>query len=645
MIIATAGHVDHGKTLLVHSLTGVDTDRLAEEKRRGMTLDLGFAYADLGGRLPAGFIDVPGHERYVRTMVAGVHQVDLALLVVAADDGPMPQTREHLTLLQCLGVSDLVVVLTKIDRADAEQRQRAQEGIDTLLSSVKLAEVPRFEVDNLTGAGLPALLACLRDRQRLYDAQQPRASGHARLAIDRAFHRPGAGLIVTGTLQNGQIRVGDSLVLSPRHDRVRVRSLRVHDRPAESASSGQRCAVNLAGGSLSAEDLGRGDWLVAPELAEPTQRIDAWMRTDAGLEHPLGAREQLQLHLGAACVSVRLAPLALRTLAPGEAGPVQLLLDRPVIALHGDRWALRDPSAQRILGAGVVLDPYGAPRGRSKPDRLRWLERLRGTQGQGLPAAEALNALLAHSPCGVALEGFCRSFNVAPDVWQTLAHETGLTRIGLRAISAHHAQGWRLALEDEVDQSHLEAPARLGLTEPELLARTLRHYAPGEASALARPIARWALAQAMQTGALVREGACIRRAGHAPVLPEAVQARLDTVRLHLMQAGLRPPIAGELAALLGTTREDMLVFLQEMSALGHLVPVAPNRYFLQAEVDRLGEIARELAAASPDGSFDAAGYRDASGIGRNLTIEVLEFLDRQGLTRRIGQRRVLRPDQ
>jgi selenocysteine-specific elongation factor len=644
MIIATAGHVDHGKTLLVRSLTGVDTDRLAEEKRRGMTLDLGFAYADLGGRLPAGFIDVPGHERYVRTMAAGVHQVDLALLVVAADDGPMPQTREHLAMLHGLGVRELGVVLTKIDRADAAQRQRAQAGIRALLAATDAAQAPILEVDNLSGAGLPALLAWLRERQRAFDAREQPATGHARLAIDRAFHRPGAGLIVTGTLQNGQIRVNDALVLSPRGERVRVRGLRVHDQPAESAACGQRCAVNLAGGTLTAEDIGRGDWLVAPELAEATQRIDAWMITDAGLEHPLGAREQLQLHLGAACVSARLAPLAQRTLAPGEAGPVQLLLDRPVVALHADRWVLRDPAAQRILGKGLVLDPFGAPRGRSKPERLLWLDRLRGPHGQGLSPSEALTLWLEHSPQGMDIAGFCRSFNVTPESWQTLAASAGLIRIGPRALAARHAQGWGQALEDEIDQSHREAPARLGLTEPDLIARAVRRYAPGSIAALARSVARWALQQSIHAGALVREGACIRRPGHVPVLSEARQAQLDTVRMQLMQAGLRPPIAGELAERLGITREAMLAFLQEMSALGHLVPVAPNRYYLQAEVDRLAEIARELAAASSDGSFDAASYRDASGIGRNLTIEVLEFLDRQGLTRRIGQRRVLRPD-
>jgi selenocysteine-specific elongation factor len=644
MIIATAGHVDHGKTHLVRALTGVDTDRLAEEKRRGMTLDLGFAYADLGGRLPAGFIDVPGHERYVRTMAAGVHQVDLALLVVAADDGPMPQTREHLAILQWLGVNDLIVVLTKIDRATAAQRQQALAGIRSLLSDTPWAQTATFEVDNLTGAGLDALRARLRERQQAFDARISPPTGHARLAIDRAFHRPGAGLIVTGTLLDGLLQVGDALILSPRGERVRVRALRVHEQAAPSAWAGQRCAVNLSGGSSSAQDLGRGDWLVAPALADTTQRIDAWMQLDSDLSHALGPREQLQLHLGAACIGARLAPLAHRVLEPGAQGPVQLLLDRPVPALHGDRWVLRDPAAQRVLGGGIILDPFGAPRGRSKPARLQWLEQLRGPEGQGLDPAQALALSLAHSPCGLDTAVFCRSFNLGPERWRELTEAARLIAIEARTLDPAHARGWLQALGDEVDETHRREAARPGPAQATLLLEAARRYAPGTVLAQTRPIARWALQQLIERGELVRDGGCIRRPAHVPVLPERVQAQLDAVRLQLLQAGLRPPIAGELAAHLGTTREAMLVFLQEMGALGHLVPVAPNRYFLQSDVDRLAQIARDLAAQSPDGGFDAAAYRDASGIGRNLTIEVLEFLDRQGLTRRIGQRRVLRPD-
>ncbi|MFN5511950.1 MAG: selenocysteine-specific translation elongation factor, partial [Burkholderiales bacterium] len=290
MIVATAGHVDHGKTHLIRALTGVDTDRLEEEKRRGMTIDLGFAYVDLGGQRPAGFIDVPGHERFVRTMAAGVHHLDLALLVVAADDGPMPQTREHLSLLKGLGLSEQAIVLTKIDRVDAAHRSRARNAALALLEGTPLASPPVFEVNTLDGEGIDALKASLGARQQAHDAQTRVPRGPARLAIDRAFSLPGAGLIVTGLLLDGQLAVGDELILSPRGEAVRVRGLRVHEQPASLAHAGTRCAVNLTGARSAAAELGRGDWLVAEALASTSERIDAVFTLNAEIDKPLTAR-------------------------------------------------------------------------------------------------------------------------------------------------------------------------------------------------------------------------------------------------------------------------------------------------------------------------------------------------------------------
>jgi len=639
MIVATAGHVDHGKTHLVRALTGIDTDRLEEEKRRGMTIDLGFAYVDLGGPIPAGFIDVPGHERLVRTMAAGVHHLDLALLVIAADDGPMPQTREHLSLLLGLGLSQLAIVLTKIDRVDAARRAQTRAQAESLLAGGPLAGAPVFEINNLSGEGLPALQAFLRECQARSTAGRSPSRGHARLAIDRAFSRPGAGLIVTGLLLDGQIQVGDSLLLAPRAEPVRVRGLRVHEQVVEVAEAGLRCAVNLSGTALSPGDLGRGDWLVAPALATTSERLDVLLRLDAQIDRSLSARSQLQVHLGAGCHTARVAPLAARSLEPGETGGVQLILDRPVVALHGDRIVLRDPAAQTVLGHGVVLDPFGASKGRSKPDRLRWLHAL--AEKNATPQA-AFDRLLQAAPCGVDLDTVARLFNLQQADEAALLSACQPIQWGRRALTKEQADHWCTALSTAVALEHEQHPARIGPREGPLLQQIMRHYAPATPSGQALPVARAALQQLLDSRVLMRDGPCIRSAVHQPILPAPVQARLDTVRTLLMQAGLRAPIAGELATALGTTRDDMLAFLQEMAILGHLVPVAPNRYFLQEDVDRLALLARELAAESVDGRFDAATYRDRSGIGRNLTIEVLEFLDRQGITRRIGQHRVIR---
>ena len=639
MIIATAGHVDHGKTHLVRALTGIDTDRLEEEKRRGMTIDLGFAYVDLGGPVPAGFIDVPGHERLVRTMAAGVHHLDLALLVIAADDGPMPQTREHLSLLLGLGLSELAIVLTKIDRVDTAQQAQARAQASALLEGGPLADAPVFAVNSLSGEGIPALRAFLRERQARCLGKRRPQRGHARLAIDRAFSRPGAGLIVTGLLLDGQISLGDPMLLSPREEPVRVRGLRVHEQVTQHAQAGLRCAVNLSGTALSPSDLGRGDWLVAPALASPYERLDVLLRVDQQMDRLLSAREQLQVHLGAGCHTARIAPLAARSLEPGEQGLVQLILDRPVVALYGDRIVVRDPAAQRVLGHGVVLDPFGASKGRSKPERIRWLQALAGADAT-LPTP--LERLLRAAPCGVDLDAARRMFNLQAEDEVDLLKATQAVQFGRRALAKEHFAHWCAALTAAVAAEHEQHPARIGPREGLLLQQVMRHCAPAVPTALALPAARGALQHLLDSNALLRDGPCIRSASHHPVLPPSVQARLDAVRTLLLQAGLRAPIAGELATALGTTRDDMLVFLQEMAILGHLVPVAPNRYFLQADVDRLANLARDLAAESADGRFDAAAYRDRSGIGRNLTIEALEFLDRQGITRRIGQSRVIR---
>lgn len=641
MIIATAGHVDHGKTHLVRALTGIDTDRLEEEKRRGMTIDLGFAYADLGGTRPAGFIDVPGHERFVRTMAAGVHHLDLALLVVAADDGPMPQTREHLSLLQGLGLARLAVIITKIDRVDAVRRMQVHAAVRGLLQGTALEDAPCFEVDNLSGRGISALRQYLCEQQQASETRSVSPAGHARLAIDRTFSLPGAGLIVTGLLLDGRLALGDTLLLSPQGQPVRVRGLRVHEHQAEQAQAGQRCAVNLTGAQLTADAVSRGDWLVSPELGQTCERLDVWFKADAAAPKALSAREQLQLHLGASCVGVRVAPLATRDIAPGQAGLVQLILDRPIIALHADRFVLRDPAAQCVLGHGHVLDPFGAGRGRSKPERLDWLLALAGSKYEGVTAQQALDQALMREACGVDLDAFSRAFNLRDTELILLMQPAQPIRIGRRALSSTWANQWQDTLMAQLRAVHAQQPTRVGPTEGVLLRDTARACATTVPPAQALALARWALQSLLHSGQIVREGHGIRCADHVPVMPAAQQARLESVRLVLAQSGLRPPIAGELAEALNTTREDMLAFLKEMGELGHLVPVAPNRYFLQGEVEQLAQIARQLASQSPQGQFDAAAYRDASGIGRNLTIEVLEFLDRQGVTRRIGQKRVL----
>ena len=648
MIIATAGHVDHGKTSLVLALTQTHTDSGAEEKRRGMTIDLGFAYAHLdssdAGTAPLGFVDVPGHERFVRNMLAGVAAIDLALLVVAADDGPMPQTHEHLAILTLLGVPRCVVVLSKIDRVPPERQLHARAEITALLAPGPYAQAPVFAVAAPSGAGLPAL------RQHLLGASQALLArpqtGWFRLAVDRSFLRPGAGRIVTGAVLSGAVQVGDLLRVSPTGGSARVRGLHAHHQPALRAQAGQRCALNLVGLDSRYPAPARGNWLLAPGAHSPTQRLDVTLHVLASAGRPLAHRAALTLHIGAAAVPARLALLAGAAIEPGASGLAQLVLAAPVAALHGDRFILRDAAAHHTLAGGQVVDPFGPVRGRSRPARVAQLAAL----AQPAPA-QALAALLAIEPAGVDLARFALARNLPPDQAGPVLAAVPMQRIvvdgGLLGLSPGH---WS-ALGDRAVAAlaawHVAQPDSLGASEAALaglmkhaMPHAMQHGLPG--ATVQRPLLHAALAARVQDGALQREGLRYRLAGHRPVLAAADADLLARVAGVLRPAGLRPPIVGELATHLGLPLPALLDFLARAGALGALVRVAPNRFYLPETVAGLAGQAQALATLATQAGatgFDAAAYRDRTGIGRNLTVQVLEFLDHEGQTRFDGQRR------
>jgi selenocysteine-specific elongation factor len=678
VIVATAGHVDHGKTSLVQALTGIDTDRLDEEKRRGMTIEVGFAYADFGGPQLTGFVDVPGHDRFVRNMLAGVSAIDLALLVVAADDGPMPQTREHLAILAMLGAARLTVVLTKIDRAAPEQQAQSLAAIRAMLAPTPYASAPVFAVDTPRQIGI----AMLRDHLRQAQADHVDAvpQGNFRLAIDRSFSVTGAGLVVTGVVLSGTACVGDQLVISPLGTGVRVRGIHAQNRPAPQARTGERCAINLAGTGLQRDAVGRGQWLLAQPAHAPTSRLDVWLAVLADAPRALPHYAPVQVHIGAAAVSARVALLTEPGLAPGASGLAQLVLEHPVAALRGDRFVLRDPAAQRTMGGGYVIDPFAPARGRAKPARLAALAVL-----DKASASAALPPLLAQAPWGIDLARVEQASNLTPADAAALREQLAIRQIaspdGLIGLSGDWWMAWLAALPRVLAQLHAAHPDRVGPSEP-VLARTAAaslltaspasahlpggppHLTPATEPATASPLvgtlsgapvgalSPTSLRQAERVGAaairalaaqalIIRDGVCLRLPGHQAALLPADQALLDQIVRILQAAGTRPPIVGELATQLSLERAETLTFTRKMASLGHLLAIAPNRFFLPETLVQLTAIARRLADASPDGSFDAAQYRDASGIGRNLTIEVLEFLDRAGVTRFGSERRRL----
>jgi selenocysteine-specific elongation factor len=633
VIIATAGHIDHGKTVLVKALTGVDTDRLPEEKQRGVSIDLGFAYDTFGDGTRVGFIDVPGHERFVRNMLAGVTGIDFALLVVAADDGPMPQTLEHLAILDLLGVTTGAVALTKIDRATAERVAEVKGQVEAMLARTGLAGIPVFPVSGMTGEGIPAL------RQHLANAAAAHAArsrpGHFRLAVDRCFTLTGAGVVVTGTVFSGSVAVGDRLTLSPRGLGVRVRAIHAQNQQAERGGFGERCAINITGSGLAKDVVHRGDWLLTPAAHAPTRLLDARIRVLPGEARPLAHWTPVHLHLGATDVTGRVAVLEGSSIPPGHRGLVQLVLDRPVGAVRGDRLILRDQSAQRTVGGGAVIDPFSPRKGRRTAARLAMLAAL-----EIEPLQDRLQAVLDKSPAGISLNGLALAWNLDNAQAEALWRAVDMVRTGKPddpvGIAPAHWRAAREAVLDNLRRWHDARPDQPGPGEERLRRLMPQRITPEVFSAL--------LLDLLREKEIQRDGSGISLSGHRPALLTADAALWERIAALLDVEDMRPPRVREIAEELDMDLKKLEQLLARVTRMGLVHRVADNRYYLADTLRRLAYVAENLCRVSPDASFDARAFRDASGIGRNVAIQVLEFFDKLELTVRDGDvRRINRP--
>ena len=617
MIVATAGHVDHGKTSLVKALTGVDADRLPEEKRRGLTIDLGFAYLPLAGAVTIGFIDVPGHERFIHNMLAGVSGIDFALLVVAADDGVMPQTREHLAILDLLGVARGTVALTKVDRVAPERVAEVEAEIVRLLATTRFGGASIFPVSVISGSGLSVL------RQHLDAAAQAMrartAEGNFRLSIDRCFTIAGAGLVVTGTAMSGEVRVGDPVQVLLAGLTARVRSIHAQNAAAERGSAGQRCALNLAGIEGKAPIL-RGDWIVTQGVPGPVRKLDARLSVLAGEAQPLAHWTPVHVHLGAADVNGRVAVLTGSEIRPGESGLAQIVLDRPMGALRGDRFIVRDQSSRRTLGGGAVIDVFPPARGRARPERLAHLAAMELDEHD-----RALAALLECSPGGVDLARFAANRNLAAGAAELLYARVPMKRAGKLGFASSQWTRLRERALASLRALHEEAPDSEGFPAD-------RMRGPGEVALL--------LAEDLENeGLVVRDGGNVRLASHRAQLNPADAALWARTRPLLERGELRPPSIAEIATELREEPRRVDGALSRLARHGLVIRVSKGRFFLPSAIRRLQQIAEEEAQAS--GAITAAAFRDRSRIGRNVAIEVLEFFDRIRFTRRSGDRHVL----
>jgi selenocysteine-specific elongation factor len=631
MIIATAGHIDHGKTSLVRAITGVDTDRLPEEKKRGMSIDLGFAYQPIENGKTLGFVDVPGHEKFIRNMLAGVTGIDYAMLIIAADDGPMPQTIEHLAILDLLGVSEGIVALTKIDREETDRLKEVKGEIEDVLAGTCLEGADILPVSAITGDGVQEVREHLEAMSELLGDRE--IAGNFRLAIDRCFTVPGAGLVVTGGVFSGQVTVGDQLILSPQGTRVRVRGIHAQNKESETGVVGQRCAVNITGGELNKADVHRGGWLLAESVHDPVPRFDARLRVLPSESKPLKHWTPVHVHLGAAEVPGRVAVLEEKSIAPGESGLVQIVLDRRIGALRGDGFIIRDQSAQRTIAGGRILDPFGPARGRAKPERIAFLNAMEGEDAEG-----ALAQLLGQSPAGVDLANFSTAWNLTADDQRALWASVDMNKVGPDGksvgLSPKHFSAIGSTTIEVMQDWHGKNPDRPG-PGVDALRRMLPDRVP-------LPVFEGVLESLVAENKIMHLGASYCLPGFEPTLDTKDAAMWKRVMPILEDGYTKPPVVHALSEELSLDPRLLEKFLIRSAKLGLVCQVAKNRFLLPEAVLELGDIVEALGAKERE--FGVKEFRDRSGIGRNLAIEILEFFDKSGFTWRSGDvRKVLKP--
>ncbi|MFZ1052336.1 MAG: selenocysteine-specific translation elongation factor [Candidatus Sulfotelmatobacter sp.] len=640
IIIGTAGHIDHGKTALVKALTGIDADRLEEEKRRGITIDLGFAHMDLlapndettsGETLRLGFVDVPGHERFVRNMLAGVAGIDLVLLVIAADEGIKPQTREHFDILQLLGVRRGITVLTKSDAVDAETleivRLEVQEFLrGTFLDQPSLdqsrLDQPKsiLAVSALTGAGLEELKRAMASAAA---EVQPRDShAIARLPIDRVFTMKGFGTVVTGTLVAGTVRRDDELEVFPTGRRVRVRGVQVHGQTAEAAVAGQRTALNLAGAST--EDLSRGMTLTPPAIFETTRRADISLRLLSSAERPLKDRARVHFHSYTMETVAEVLLHGTKQIAPGEQAFARLKLPEPALLLPGDRFILRQFSPVVTIGGGTLLDAAPIPR---MPGQADFLKVLAGGNAETIlrtRIARRQHAGISMSRL-IAETGWTKSF-IEAQLAQAV-REKRVVRIGELILHLPALETLKLCIVDTVDDFHKKSRLTGGMPKEEL-----REQAGASAEVLDAALAVLANEKKIEVA-----GDLVRLPGHGVVMKDEEAESRKKIEDAFASAGLTVPALHEVIAGLTIDKVRAQKIMTLLLRDKVLIKVSDELVFHRSALE---ELRRQMAVYKVKfATIDVAKFKEVTGVSRKYAIPLLEYLDRERVTRRVGDAR------
>jgi len=634
IIVGTAGHIDHGKSALVRALTGVDPDRLPEEKRRGITIDLGFADLELGD-LRIGFVDVPGHERFIKNMLAGAHGIDLLALVIAADESVMPQTREHFDICRLLGVSNGLVVITKKDLVDEEMLALVEDEARELVNGSFLENAPLVTVSSRTGAGLDDLKSQLTEMGRRVP---PRSQDFTmRLPIDRAFSMKGFGTVVTGTLISGKITEGEELELLPSGTNVRVRGLQVHNKSVHEAHAGQRTAVNLAG--VDTAQIERGMVLAAVGRLRPTQIVDVWIDMLPRASRAVRSRSRVRFHVGAAEVLGRVRVLeGGQQIAPGSSGLAQLRLEAPVVAIHGDRFILRSYSPPETIAGGVIVDPFATKhRGREMAHTLELLRSLmREDRGAKFEAF-----VQTAGDRGIRLNDVAAATGWANKILETVAsgmQKTGsVIEVGGLFIARSSLDRLSEAVVAELERHHKREPLARGMLRETLRDKLFAHSAP--------ELFNGVIARLETQSKVVSEKDIVRSSKHSVGLSEKETELSKRIEQIYFAAGVEAPTIDEAmtkANVAAQQRAQARKILQLLIDDRTVVRIQAEM-FMHAKVvqDLKTKLQTYAAQHEPDRLIDVAAFKDLAGVSRKYAIPLLEFFDREQVTRRAGDKRLI----
>jgi selenocysteine-specific elongation factor len=634
IIVGTAGHIDHGKSALVRALTGTDPDRLPEEKRRGITIDLGFADLELDD-LRIGFVDVPGHERFIKNMLAGAHGIDLLALVIAADESVMPQTREHFDICRLLGVNNGLVVITKKDLVDEEMLALVEDEARELVNGSFLEKAPLIAVSSRTGAGLDDLKSRLTEMGRRVP---PRSQDFTmRLPIDRAFSMKGFGTVVTGTLISGRITEGEELELLPSSTNVRVRGLQVHNKSVREAHAGQRTAVNLAG--VDTAQIERGMVLAPVGRLRPTQIVDVWIDVLPGASRAVRSRSRIRFHIGAAEVLGRVRVLeGSKQIAPGNSGLAQLRLEAPVVAVHGDRFILRSYSPAETIAGGVIVDPFATKhRGREMEHTLALLRSLMREERDAKFEAFVQTA----GDRGLRLNDLAAATGWANEILASVSTEVQKTgsafEVGGLFVSRSSLDRLSDAVVAELERYHKREPLARGMLRETLREKLFAHSAP--------ELFNGVIARLEAQSKVVSEKDIVRSSRHAVGLSEQEAELSKRIEQVYLAAGVEAPAVDEAitkANVAAPQRAQARKILQLLIDDRTLVRIQGEMFMHTKVVQDLKAKLRTYAMQhEPDRLIDVPAFKDLAGVSRKYAIPLLEFFDREQVTRRAGDKRLI----